>query len=143
MVFFDAVATGHRGHATVHSDSSTSTLDRLVTLMKRDSHAQTYTDQYLRKLLAMSVDIVVFMKNFKIHEIAEVPDQFIRIGIRIQKAVHVDIVGQRHERVRNPAALVGLTLTESESFDGPEIGGDVMRVYDGTSAPLRVAGIKP
>ena len=72
MVFFDAVATGHRGYATVHSDSSLNTLDRLVTLMKRDIKAQNYTDKYLRKLLSMSVDMVIFMKNFKIHEISEV-----------------------------------------------------------------------
>ena len=72
MVFFDAVATGHRGYATVHADSSLSTIDRLVTLMKRDANAQSYTDKYLRKLLSMSVDLVVFMKNFKVHEIAEV-----------------------------------------------------------------------
>lgn len=72
MVFFDAVATGHRGYATVHADSSLSTIDRLVTLMKRDPNAQSYTDKYLRKLLSMSVDLVIFMKNFKIHEISEV-----------------------------------------------------------------------
>lgn len=72
MVFFDAVSTGHRGYATVHSDSSLNTIDRLVTLMKRDSKAQSYTDKYLRKLLSMSVDLVIFMKNFKIHEISEV-----------------------------------------------------------------------
>lgn len=72
MVFFDAVATGHRGYATVHSDSSKNTIDRLVTLMKRDANSQSYTDKYLRKLLAMSVDVVVFMKNFKVHEISEV-----------------------------------------------------------------------
>ena len=72
MVFFDAVATGHRGYATVHSDSSTNTIDRLVTLMKRDSRAQSYSNQYLRKLLSMSVDLIIFMKNFKIHEVAEV-----------------------------------------------------------------------
>ena len=72
MVFFDAVSTGHRGYATVHSDSSLNTIDRLVTLMKRDSKAQMYTDKYLRKLLAASVDVVIFMKDFKICEIAEV-----------------------------------------------------------------------
>lgn len=72
MLFFDAVSTGHRGYATVHADSSVTTIDRLVTLMKRDTKAQMYTDKYLRKLLAQSVDIVVFMKNFKIHEISEV-----------------------------------------------------------------------
>ena len=72
MVFLDAVSTGHRGYATVHSDSSFNTIDRLVTLMKRDIKAQTYTDKYLRKLLSMSIDVVVFMKNFKIHEITEI-----------------------------------------------------------------------
>lgn len=72
MLFFDAISTGHRGYATVHADSSFATLDRLVTLMKRDNKAQMYTDKYLRKLLAQSVDIVVYMKNFKVHEISEV-----------------------------------------------------------------------
>ncbi len=72
MVFFDAVATGHIGYATVHSDSSRNTIDRLVTLMKRDPKAQSYSDKYLRKLLSMSVDLVIFMKNFKVHEISEV-----------------------------------------------------------------------
>ena len=72
MVFFDAVSTGHRGYATVHSDSSITTLDRLVTLMKRDNRAQTYTDKYLRKLLAMSVDLVIYMENFKVYEVSEV-----------------------------------------------------------------------
>lgn len=72
MVFFDAISTGHRGYATVHADSSLNTIDRLVTLMKRDIKAQTYTDKYLRKLLAMSLDIVIYMNNFKIQEIVEV-----------------------------------------------------------------------
>lgn len=40
--------------------------------MKRDVNAQSYTDKYLRKLLSMSIDLVIFMKNFKVHEIAEV-----------------------------------------------------------------------
>lgn len=72
MVFLDAISTGHRGYATVHSDSSKNTIDRLVTLMKRDVKAQMYTDKYLRKLLAMSVDIVIYMNNFKVQEITEV-----------------------------------------------------------------------
>lgn len=72
MVFFDAISTGHIGYATVHADSSKSTVDRLVTLMKRDFKAQTYTDKYLRKLLAMSLDLVIYMNNFKIQEITEV-----------------------------------------------------------------------
>ncbi len=72
MVFFDAISTGHRGYATVHADSSINTIDRLVTLMKRDIKAQTYTDKYLRKLLASSLDIIIYMNNFKVQEIVEV-----------------------------------------------------------------------
>lgn len=72
MVFLDAVSTGHIGYATVHSDSSFNTIDRLVTLMKRDVKAQSYTDKYLRKLLSLSIDVVIFMKNFKVHEITEI-----------------------------------------------------------------------
>ncbi len=72
MVFFDAISTGHRGYATVHADSSSHTIDRLVTLMKRDAKAQMYTDQYLRKLLALSLDMVIYMNNFKVQEIVEV-----------------------------------------------------------------------
>ncbi len=72
MAFFDAVSTGHRGYATVHADSAEMTLDRLVTLMKRDPQAQQYMDRYLRELLAESVDLIIYMKNFKVEEISEV-----------------------------------------------------------------------
>ena len=72
MVFFDAISTGHRGYATVHSDSSKNTIDRLVTLMKRDYKAQMYTDKYLRKLLGDSIDLIIYMNNFKVQEITEV-----------------------------------------------------------------------
>lgn len=72
MVFFDAVSTGHRGYATVHADSSESTVDRLVTLMKRDEKAQMYSNEYLTKLLSMSLDLIIYMNNFKVQEIAEV-----------------------------------------------------------------------
>ena len=72
MSFFDAVSTGHRGYATVHAEGSKATIDRLVTLMKRDIKAQMYTDKYLRKLLSYSLDLVVYMNNFKVQEIVEV-----------------------------------------------------------------------
>lgn len=72
MVFFDAVSTGHRGYATVHADSSESTVDRLVTLMKRDIKAQMYSNEYLTRLLSQSLDIVIYMSNYKVQEIAEV-----------------------------------------------------------------------
>jgi len=72
MSFFDGVSTGHIGYATVHAESGNLVLDRLVTLMKKDISAQQYTDMYLKEILAQSVDIIVYMKNFKIYEICEV-----------------------------------------------------------------------
>ena len=72
MVFFDAVLTGHRGYATVHADAASLTIDRLVTLMKRDPQAHQYSDKYLKELLAQSVDLIIYMRNFRVSEIAEV-----------------------------------------------------------------------
>lgn len=70
--FFDAISTGHTGLATVHADSVSSTIDRLITLIKKDIKAQHYTEQFLGRFLASSIDYVIFMKNFKVNEIAEI-----------------------------------------------------------------------
>lgn len=70
--FFDAISTGHTGLATVHADSVTNTIDRLITLIKKDIKAQHYTEQFLRRFLASSIDYIVFMKDFKVSEIAEI-----------------------------------------------------------------------
>lgn len=72
MNFFDGVSTGHTGYATVHAESAKLVLDRLVTLMKKDASAQQYSDLYLKEILAQSVDIIVYMRDFKIYEICEV-----------------------------------------------------------------------
>ena len=72
MVFFDAISTGHRGYSTVHADNSFNTVNRLVTLMKRDVKAQMYTEEYLKKLLSLSLDLIIYMENFKVKEIVEV-----------------------------------------------------------------------
>jgi|Deesub1362A_J573_1020465.scaffolds.fasta_scaffold01860_8 pilus assembly protein CpaF len=69
--FFNAVFTGHSGSmATVHSNSAGETIDRLVLLMKR---ADTdLSGEYLKQLLANSLDIVIYMKNYKVVEIKEI-----------------------------------------------------------------------
>ena len=72
MSFFDGVSTGHTGYATVHSESAELVLDRLVTLMKRDMLAQQYTDKYLKDILAQSIDLIIYMKNFEVHELCEI-----------------------------------------------------------------------
>lgn len=72
MSFFDGISTGHIGYATVHADSSTLVMDRLVTLIKKDILAQQYSDKYLKNLLAQSLDVIIYMKNFKIYEVCTV-----------------------------------------------------------------------
>lgn len=71
-MFFDAISTGHAGYTTLHSDKAENTIDRLITLMKRDPRAQMYKDEYLEKLLARTIDIIIYMKDFKIYEITKV-----------------------------------------------------------------------
>jgi len=68
-VFFDAVSTGHMGLATVHAESAESVMDRLITLIKKDARAQYYTEDFLKKVLSTSIDVIVFMNNFKIEKI--------------------------------------------------------------------------
>ncbi len=72
MAFFDGISTGHIGYATVHSESANLVIDRLVTLMKRDILAQQYTDKYLKDILAQSIDVIIYMRNFKIYEMCAV-----------------------------------------------------------------------
>jgi len=84
MSFFDGVSTGHIGYATVHAENANLVLDRLVTLMKKDMSAQQYTDMYLKEILAQSVDIIVYMKNFKIYQICEVGFSY-KTGIQYEE----------------------------------------------------------
>lgn len=72
LVFFDSIATGHMGLTTVHSDGVYSTIDRLITLIKRDNKAQSYKEAFVGQMLANSINYIIFMKDYKVHEIAEV-----------------------------------------------------------------------
>lgn len=71
-LFFDSISTGHLGYATVHSDCAENTIDRLVTLVKRDVQAQSYKEEFVQKLLSKSIHYVIYMKNFKISEIMKI-----------------------------------------------------------------------
>ena len=70
--FFDSISTGHTGLATIHADSSKNTVDRIITLIKKDIRAQYYTESFLRRFLASSIDYIVFMKDFKVNEITKI-----------------------------------------------------------------------
>lgn len=73
--FFDALATGHMGLATVHTDSAALVIDRLITLIKKDVKAQYYTEDFLRKLLSSSIDNVIYMQDFKICNVSKLVDK--------------------------------------------------------------------
>lgn len=90
LSFFDGVSTGHTGYATVHSESAELVLDRLVTLMKRDALAQQYTDKYLKDILAQSIDLIIYMKNFKVYEICEIEFSYEK-GVRYKKLFEYNI----------------------------------------------------
>lgn len=65
-VFIDAIGTGHMGYATVHSDSAQNTINRLITLFKRDSRVQAYKEEFVNDLLVSSIDYIVYLQNFKV-----------------------------------------------------------------------------
>ena len=69
--FLDAICTGHIGLATVHSDNAYNTINRLITLFKRDSNAQQYKEEFIENILTSSIDYIVFMKEYKVFQIAK------------------------------------------------------------------------
>ena len=71
-MFFDAISTGHVGYTTIHADSVENSIDRLIVLIKKDIKAQGYTDIFLRRFIISSIDYIVYMKDYKIQEIAEI-----------------------------------------------------------------------
>lgn len=69
--FLDAICTGHIGLATVHSDNAYNTINRLITLFKRDSNAQQYKEEFIESILTSSIDYIIFMKEYKVFQIAK------------------------------------------------------------------------
>ena len=69
--FLDSITTGHMGLATVHSDSAFNTINRLITLFKKDSNAQQYKEELIESILSNSIDYIIFMQNYKVCQIAK------------------------------------------------------------------------
>lgn len=67
----DAINTGHTGYATIHSNSAKDTIDRLVILFKKDPLTQTYTTDFIEKIMCKNIDYIVFLKDYKIDEIMD------------------------------------------------------------------------
>lgn len=70
--FFDAISTGHMGLATIHSDSTKNAIDRIITLIRKDSKAAQYTEKFLRRFLTETIDYIVWVRDFEVKEISKV-----------------------------------------------------------------------
>ncbi len=73
MDFFNAVYTGHTGSmATVHANSAKEVIKRLILLMKKSGTDIPFEE--LKNMLASSLDLIVFMDNYKVAEILSVSE---------------------------------------------------------------------
>ncbi len=67
--FLDAITTGHMGLATIHSNSASNTINRLVTLFKSDVSTYQYKEEFVREIFCNSIDYIIFMKEYQVCEI--------------------------------------------------------------------------
>lgn len=70
--FLRAAFSGHKCLATTHSESAQDTMDRLLTLARPASFGES--ENVLKRMIATGLDIVVYMKNFKVVEIKKIID---------------------------------------------------------------------
>jgi pilus assembly protein CpaF len=71
MDFFNAIYTGHRGSmATVHANSASEVINRLILLMKRSGTDIPVSD--LREMLLASLDVVVYMEDYRVVDIQKI-----------------------------------------------------------------------
>jgi len=68
--FIKAINTGHSGLASTHAKSCEDALNRLVTLSM--SSAILESERTVKDFISKGIDYVVFMKDFKVHQIIEV-----------------------------------------------------------------------
>lgn len=68
--FLRAAFSGHKCLATTHSESALDTMDRLLTLARSASYGESET--VIKRMIARGIDAVVYLKNFKVVEIAQI-----------------------------------------------------------------------
>lgn len=68
LPFLNAAYTGHQCWASVHGASSTQALNKLADYVK---YASDYSREDALKML-MSMDVIIYMKDYKIYEISEI-----------------------------------------------------------------------
>lgn len=98
MYFLNASYTGHKVMASVHGNSSTEAVNKLVDYMKYESD---YSRVDLLKMVK-SIGTVVFLKDFKIKEISKIKD----FDERIQDLTY-DMVFKDGKRIKIPSINQG------------------------------------
>jgi len=62
--------TGHRGIATIHSESAEDTFGRLLTLSKSARTGES--EASIKEMMAKSIDVIFYLKSFKVIDVLEV-----------------------------------------------------------------------
>jgi len=68
--FVKAVYTGHRGLATIHSESGPDVFPRMLTLCMGANIGES--EKTVKEMLAGSIDVIFYLKEFKVMQILEV-----------------------------------------------------------------------
>lgn len=70
--FINAGYTDHRIFGTIHATSAKDSLTRMLTLI--EGNKINLSELTIKEIISRSLDILIYMKDFKIHEIYEVED---------------------------------------------------------------------
>ena len=70
--FVKASFTGHRGMATIHSESAEDTFSRLLILSKGANIQES--EKTIKEMMAKSIDVIFYLKAFKVIDILEIID---------------------------------------------------------------------
>ncbi|HOJ11385.1 MAG TPA: ATPase, T2SS/T4P/T4SS family [Clostridiales bacterium] len=70
--FIKASFTGHRGMATIHSESAEDTFSRLLILSKGANIQES--EKTIKEMMAKSIDVIFYLKSFKVIDALEVVD---------------------------------------------------------------------
>lgn len=68
--FVKAAYTGHRGIATIHSESGQDVFARMLTLCKGANISES--EKTVKEMLAGSIDVIFYLKEFKVIQVLEV-----------------------------------------------------------------------
>lgn len=82
--FLNAAYTGHQCWATVHGASSTQAMDKLGDYVK---YASDYSREDALRML-MALNIIIYMKNYKIYEISEIDGWDYNLGTIHYKTIY-------------------------------------------------------